>query len=424
MEKKLDNALTGKDSTIFTALTPETAHQEAMSASLRREKGMPLSAIDGSLVVIKGNIEIEGLACHVGSQSLQIDVAKQDAPLVKQLRNAGAVILGHANMSEFAFSGLGINPHFGTPPNPLSKVEELVPGGSSSGCASAVSLGLADMAIGSDTSGSVRVPAAFQGLVGFRPSRGRYDGRGVFPLAPSLDVPGTIARTVGDIIELDSVLSKQEYSSQVELSEKTFVVPCLNKAISLDEEVSSEFERSIEHFKRSGLNVIHRPVKTLLKVIKLFEKYGTLVSYEAQKTILSRINLEDDPIDSHVYFRLKSALGMSDKDGSFLQKYKTELEKEIGDELKDALLLLPTTPNLPPTVKSVHNQLRFSEANARTLYYTMLSAFLNLPSIALPTIPKTLGASLSVSGKQNSDSAVLAVAKGLETLLTAREKIS
>ena len=192
---------------IFITLTPERARQEAAASTQRWREGAPLSPLDGIPVCWKDLFDIAGTRTTAGSATrLDAPLATHDAGMVARLTQAGMVTIGKTNLSEFAFSGLGINPTFTTPALLATDGEEHVPGGSSSGAARAVAQGVACIAIGTDTAGSVRIPAAFSGVIGFRASRHRYDASGVFPLAASLDTLGPLCRSVRDAYALDVIL--------------------------------------------------------------------------------------------------------------------------------------------------------------------------------------------------------------------------
>lgn len=399
---------------VFTSLTVTSAREEAKRALDRLNAGALLGPLDGCLVAIKANIDLAKLENTAGSVAFSPVPANRDAELVTRLRGAGAIILGHTNMSEFAFSGLGMNPHFGTPTNPLSADAPLVPGGSSSGSASAVSLGIADMAIGTDTSGSIRVPAAFQGLVGYRPSMGRYSSDGVFPLAVSLDTPGSISKTVAQIIALDGVLAENPIPNKVDISEMFFVAPTYSFLKEADVFIQSWFENTISYLGAMGARIERRDLAVLRKTQELFAIHGTLVAIEAREVIPHYVDPNNDEIDIRVRKRLAASSFISADDIRTLYDSKKVFEEEIEKELGEAVLLIPTTPNEPPTLAETADNDDFSIINARTLSYTMLGAYLNMPTVALPVDRVTPGASLSIACIHGADDKVLAVAQEIE----------
>src|SRR6202043_1431542 len=183
----------------------EAARAAADAADARAARGASRGPFDGIIVSIKDLFDVAGEPTRAGSKVLAEEAApaKADATIVQRLRAAGAVIIAKTNMTEFAFSGIGANPHFGTPGNPRDRSR--VPGGSSAGAPISVADGMCDIAIGTDTGGSVRIPASLCGLVGFKPSRQRVPTDGAFPLSATLDSVGPIGRGVADCAAADAV---------------------------------------------------------------------------------------------------------------------------------------------------------------------------------------------------------------------------
>src|SRR4051812_31744420 len=185
----------------------DAARASADAADVRAKQGKPLGPLDGVIVTIKDLFDVAGEVTRAGSRVLADEghVAKVDAPVLARLRAAGAVIVAKTNMSEFAFSGVGANPHFGTPGNPFDRTR--VPGGSTSGGAVAVADGMCQIAIGTDTGGSTRIPAALCGLVGWKPSKQRVPTDGAFPLSFTLDSVGPLAKSVAECALTDAVMA-------------------------------------------------------------------------------------------------------------------------------------------------------------------------------------------------------------------------
>src|SRR5438477_584876 len=187
----------------------DAARAAADAADARAKAGISLGSLDGTIVSIKDLFDVAGEPTRAGSKILaNAAPAKADAPIVRRLRAAGAVIIAKTNMTEFAFSGVGMNPHYGTPGNPADRAR--VPGGSSSGAAVAAADHMCEIAIGTDTGGSTRIPAALCGIVGFKPSQWRVPTEGAFPLSYMLDSIGPLARTVADCARADAVMAGDE----------------------------------------------------------------------------------------------------------------------------------------------------------------------------------------------------------------------
>lgn len=228
VEETLDAVGGEDDQAIFVELTAARAMSEAEAAAKRIGEGRSCGVLDGIPVARKDLFDLEGMATTAGSTVLANDKpASRDADVVTALKQAGMICIGRTNMSEFAFSGLGINPHYGTPRNPASTDGHRLPGGSSSGAGVAVAAGLVPVAIGTDTGGSVRIPAAFNGVVGYKASRGRYSMRGVYPLAKSLDSLGPLTHTVQDAVWVDAAMRGKAAAdlTRAPLSGLSLVVP-------------------------------------------------------------------------------------------------------------------------------------------------------------------------------------------------------
>src|SRR3954462_13612488 len=192
----------------------DAARAAADAADARAGAGISLGSMDGAIVSIKDLFDVAGEPTRAGSRILaDAPPAKTDAPIVRRLRAAGAVIVAKTNMTEFAFSGVGMNPHYGTPGNPADRAR--VPGGSSSGAAVAAADQMCDIAIGTDTGGSTRIPAALCGIVGFKPSQWRVPTEGAFPLSFTLDSIGPLARSVEACAKADAVMAAEDYAPLV-----------------------------------------------------------------------------------------------------------------------------------------------------------------------------------------------------------------
>ena len=206
----LDRIERDRDNPSFILVTRKRALEEAEASRKRHREGRAAGPLDGVPIAWKDLVDMAGERTTAGSALYADSPPKErDAPIVANLAAAGMVALGKTNLSEFAFSALGLNPHFGTPRNPRDPATPRIAGGSSSGAAVAVAGGLAPCAIGSDTGGSIRAPASFCGIVGFKTSEGRIDKQGVFPLSRTLDTIGPMAHTVEDCVLIDMALRGQ-----------------------------------------------------------------------------------------------------------------------------------------------------------------------------------------------------------------------
>src|SRR5699024_882815 len=232
---------------VYTRFFEQTAHAEAQAVDIQRDAGVPTGPLAGLPVAVKDLFDVAGQVARSGSRLLADQPpATEDAAAVRRLRQAGSVIVGHANMTEFAYSGLGLNPHYGTPPNPLD--EARIPGGSSSGSAVAVARGMAAAGLATDTGGSVRIPAAFCGLVGFKPTQSRIPNAGMFPLSTTLDSIGPIAPSVDCCARMDAVLSGQSPTpiQPTQMRELRLMLPDRYVLDDMDAMVSDAFDRALQ----------------------------------------------------------------------------------------------------------------------------------------------------------------------------------
>lgn len=398
---------------VFTDVPGDRLRADADAADARRENRARLSPLDGQFLAVKANIDVQGLSSHAGSRLFRPEPAPRDAPIVARLRRAGLVVIGHANMSEFAFSGLGTNPHFGTPPNALNHT--VVPGGSSSGSATAVATGMADLALGTDTSGSVRIPAACQGIVGFRPSIGRYDDTGVFPLATTLDTLGPLARQVQPIQTLDQILVGDHAPGQ----------PC-TRIICFDNRMLAGFSAEICAMYRAAVNQLAatemdlelRSIRSFAQIDALFQRHGTLVGAEAYRLLQKVVPTDHPDLDPRVAERLAHSAAIDDGDIQKLLAARQVAIREFAAELDGAMLLYPTLMSVPPSLHVVTRDAgNFAQENARILSLPMKAAFLNAPTISLPVGSGAPGYSVSLTAPTGNDRHVLATVARLETVL-------
>ena len=404
---------------VFTAITLKRALAAAQAAEMRRKNGKPLGALDGIPVTWKDLFDQAGETTRAGSLTTATDSPKtQDAIAVALLESAGAVSLGRTNLTEFAFSGLGLNPHNGTPPNVWSQHEALAPGGSSCGAAVSVAAGLAAYAMGTDTSGSIHIPAALNGLAGFKPTSARLSRIGVWALSPTLDSIGPLAHTVADIctvMQAFAVDANSHSSGSIRA-----IVPQGLFGEDAEPQILQAFERSIDQLKNAGVEIARKPLESLKRLETLFDDYGTLVGIEAW--LLHQSALAQAPImDERVAKRLQSNAAYPPQNLAHLLAWRARLQQELATDLQGALLLMPTTAiDAPPLARLAQDQSYFFECNKKILRNTMAGSFLDMPSLTLPTGLNAHGlpAALMVSATSGRDETVLAAGKLFAQILT------
>ncbi|UEX77659.1 amidase family protein [Spiribacter halobius] len=410
---------------VFLELCEERADREARASAGRHRRGRPLGLLDGIPVAWKDLFDMAGLRTTAGSRlRLDSEPAREDAEAVQRLAAAGTVSVGKTNLSELAFSGLGLNPHFGTPANPWSTEQTRIPGGSSSGAAVAVATGAVPFAIGTDTSGSVRVPAAFTGLVGFKPTAGRYPQGGVYPLSRTLDRVGPLAPSVRDAFLLDQALRGRRPSSPATpaLRGVRVVVPEDPVVDDADAEVRAVFTRAVEALREGGARISRMEMPSLQQARAAMRQYGSITAAEAyafHRHALERTGRA--VMDPLVVMRLYEGRNMSAADLATLHCVAGEAQRSLRHELAGALLLIPTVPCLAPLATPIAEDLdRAHRANRRVLANTVLGSFLDLPGVAIPcglNAEHRLPVSCLLCGASGEDARVLATALAIEDAL-------
>ena len=394
---------------VVAALTPERALVAARESAARYAAGRPRGPLDGVPVLVKDLLDLRGTVTGAGSAVLARlrSPAREDAAAVRNLERAGAVIVGKSQLNELAFSGLGLNPHFGTPPNALDP--ERVPGGSSSGSAVAVARGRVPLAVGTDTGGSVRIPAAFNGLVGFKPSWGRIPTRGVTPLAVSLDTVGPLARSVEDAWSLFLGLAGEPPPPLPAAPARPRLLVPADLLTRARPEVAEPFERALARLEAAGARLERRPLPGLAEVYALYRRYGALAAHEAFAYWRDLIAEHGAEMDPRVVRRV---LAVAERPGVHHAQLRRERARRVpafwgGLRGTDALVL-PTAPVPPPLLAEVEaSEEAFFRANDRVLAYTMLFNFYGGPAVSLPLAP---GVGLMLAAAPGRDPALFALA--------------
>ncbi|NMT64456.1 amidase [Marinobacter orientalis] len=402
---------------VYTRRFDKAARAEADATDRLRHAVVPAGQLAGLPIALKALFDVAGEVTHAGSRGWQAP-AQSDAVIVSRLRREGAVIIGHTNMTEFAYSGVGLNPHFGTPDNPLAPGR--IPGGSSSGSAVAVARGMAAGAIGTDTGGSVRIPAAFCGLVGFKPSQSRVPRDGTYPLSDSLDSIGPIARTVDCCARLDAVLSGRRYQPlrPVSLKGRRFVVPTDYMLDGLDDTVARAFSRSLDILRDEGANVVEAPAPVLAAIPQLMEGGGFTA---AESYFVHRQSLVDhgDLYDPRVRSRIERGAAITAADYLELCRRRQQLKLDADEWLQDYDgLLAPTVPVVPPRIEELAADEDYARLNLLILRNPTVANMLDLCSITLPDHrPGDLPVGLMLTGRNGADDALLRLAQAIERVL-------
>jgi aspartyl-tRNA(Asn)/glutamyl-tRNA(Gln) amidotransferase subunit A len=410
----------------FIAVTRERALKEAGASRKRCREGRPAGPLDGVPIAWKDLVDMAGERTTAGSALFAESPPKhEDAPIVANLSAAGLVALGKTNLSEFAFSALGLNPHFGTPRNPRDPATPRIAGGSSAGAAVAVAAGLAPCAIGSDTGGSIRAPASFCGIVGFKTSEGRIDKRGVFPLSRTLDTIGPMARTVEDCVLIDMALRGQPATRvrPLDLRGVEFIVPDKTGIDDVDAAVATNFEAVMKRLATAGAKVKSRPVPSIGAMRALVAQHGSLVGIEAYAEHRAVFDSADaERMDRRVVKRAMLGRAATGHDVINLQRGRERLIAALADELKGALLVLPSTPMTAPPINAIEGDDElFRVTNLRAIHYTFLGNLFRMCGLALPSGTDAAGLPTGVQflAPSHEDDRLLSIGLSIESALSS-----
>jgi aspartyl-tRNA(Asn)/glutamyl-tRNA(Gln) amidotransferase subunit A len=409
----------GEGGRTFLSLYEEAARAAADAADRRAREGHPLGPLDSVIVSIKDLFDVAGEPTRAGSRTLaDAQPAASDAPVVRRLREAGAVIIGKTNMSEFAFTGVGTNPHYGTPGNPADRVR--VPGGSSSGAAVAVADDMCEIAIGTDTGGSTRIPAALCGVVGYKPTKSRVPTEGAFPLSYTLDSVGPVAKTVDDCAKADAILAGELpwRLEPVALQGLRFDVPQGLPLRQLDEQVAGAFETATAALGRAGVRLsdAHFP---LFDDMKRVNSVATIATVEAYRIHRERLAEQGANYDPRVRERIEMGAAVSEADYALMLEERNRLVNAMDSALAEVdALVLPTTPIVAPTLEEVSSLDGFRESNRLLLRNTAIANFFDLCAISLPIVGGgELPVGLMLVARRGHDRRLFATAASVERLL-------
>lgn len=406
------------DDAIFTRLYLNEARRAADEADERHRTSSLLGPLDGAVVTIKDLFDVAGEATTAGSTMLrQAPPAMSDAVVVDRLRRAGAVIFGKTNMTEFAYSGVGINPHWGTPGNALSP--DRIPGGSSSGAGVSVALGIADIAIGSDTGGSVRVPASLNGVVGFKPTAARIPTTGAFPLSYSLDSIGPIADSVQSCMDADAVMAGQIYRSAAGRPIAGSRVAVLSAFLEeVEPQVELAFDASLRALESAGASLctadFHGPISEMREILAA----APIVPVEAAQIHAHRLKAWSADFDPSVLRKIKRGFDISGPDYLHAIRRRHALIFAMDAQFGSYdYLVAPTTSMVAPLLSDVASSTSFDDVNAMLLRNTGFANFFDLCAISIPMPIHPMPAGIMLIGRRYHDHDLLCAARELERLL-------
>lgn len=414
----------GEGARAFIEVDRDGALRAACAMDRLRSVNAAPSRFAGIPISIKDLFDIRGQVTRAGSTVLaDAAPAKADAPAIERLRRMGFVLVGRTNMTEFAYSGLGLNPHYGTPTNGWDRATRRIPGGSSSGAAISVLDGMAHGALGTDTGGSCRIPAAFTGLVGFKPTASRVPLDGAVPLSKSLDSIGPIARSAECCAVMDAILAGESVRP---LERRTprglrFLVPTNIVFDDIDDVVSRAFEDVLTHLSDAGATIDHAAMPELDDIAAINAKGGFTApeSFALHRSLLAR---NRDDYDPRVSVRIARGEQVSAADYIDATALRAALIEKARARLSgyDAMIM-PTVPIVAPRIVDLDDDAVFTRINLLALRNSTLVNMIDGCAISLPIHrPGDAPVGLMIAGPANTDRRILEIAHGLEQLLAGR----
>lgn len=405
---------------VFTQRYGDAALAAARHADASQRAGVALPALAGLPVTVKDLYDVAGETTMAGSVVCEGEpAATSDAVAVARLRAAGAAILGKTNMTEFAFSGVGINPHHGTPRNPADAAVARIPGGSSSGAAVSVALGLAVAGLGSDTGGSIRIPAALCGLVGFKSTQSRVPRTGAFELARSLDTVCAMTRSVADCLLVDAAIADTPLAVRRRpLQGMRFAVPRTLMFDGIEPAVAQAFDRALGMLSAAGAIVVDVPLAELAEIAQI-NAPGGFSPVEASAVHRARIGAQRARFDPRVAARVDLGMSVSAADYIVMQDRRRDWITRVEGAIEgfDALLC-PTVPIVAPAIDALATDEAFFKANGLLLRNTFAINFLDGCAFSLPCQREgELPVGLMLSSVRGDDARLAAVALAVEVAL-------
>jgi len=413
----------GEGSRAFLKVHADQARAAADLHDTMRRSGAPASPFAGIPVSIKDLFDMAGDVTTAGSRVLRdASPATRDAPAVSRLRAAGFIPIGRTNMTEFAFSGLGINPHFGTPANAYDRANVRIPGGSSSGAAVSVTDGMAVAALGTDTGGSCRIPAALCGLVGFKPTANRVPLDGAVPLSTSLDSIGPIATSVACCAVLDAVLAGEEVRPlrDFPLNGLRLAVPQTLVFDGIDSDVGRAFTVARTALSEAGAKIVDIPLRELSELAQINRKggFGAAEAYASHRPLIEAKAALYDP---RVLSRILRGREQDAADYIDLMRARADFIRRVRAAVApfDALLL-PTVPIVAPRIADLDDEIAYRDVNLLLLRNPTIANFLDACAISLPCHqPGEAPVGLMLIGHNGGDQRLFDIAAAVEGLLTA-----
>ncbi len=411
----------GEGARVFLSTDAEGAIATADFMDSRRRAGRAPSPYAGIPISLKDLFDVAGEVTAAGSTILRdSEPAIVDATCVARLRAVGFVFLGRTNMTEFAYSGVGVNPHYGTPKSVWDRAHGRIPGGSSSGAAVSVADGMAYMGLGTDTGGSCRVPAAFNGITGYKSSTGRVPREGVFPLSNTLDTVGPLANSVQCCSTIDAMMAGDRTADIAARDPATLRFGILQHVAmdAMDPEVATAFDASIKALGKAGVVFSEVPFPDLTELPKL-NASGGIAAAEAMEVHADMLERHGDEYHHMVRIRIRSGLDVTGPDLIGIHRRRKDMLAKFTS-LCSGLdgFILPTVPILPPLISEMEKDERYGPLNFLCLRNTFLGNFLDTCAISIPmTARGEAPAGIMIMRQHGQDTELFNAAAGVETIL-------
>ncbi len=424
-EQALDriNDPTGEGSRTFLKVHDAAALAAADASDKLRESGVIPSPLSGIPISLKDLFDEQGQQTRAGSKSLEdVPPAAKDSIVTARLRASGAVLVGRTNLTEFAYSGLGLNTHYGTPRNPWDRETERIPGGSSSGAGVSVADGMCSVAIGTDTGGSVRIPSALNGVTGFKTTTGRIPLNGVYPLSSTLDSVGPLAPTVSCCIVTDAILndSAPVIPTALPIENLRFGIPQHYVLNDLDKHVSGTFEDTIRKLERAGAS-IKEVGSPMYDEIPDAMPNGGILGAEAFAHHRQRMDKEKDRYDPRVWVRIRRGENLSAADLIDCHRRRADIQQRAAEAgLPYDALLMPTCATVAPAIAPLDaDEDAYGATNILMLRNTTVGNFLDTCALSLPChVPETGPVGLMIMSASGHDGWLVRIGLAVEKILS------
>jgi aspartyl-tRNA(Asn)/glutamyl-tRNA(Gln) amidotransferase subunit A len=413
----------GEGTRVFLKVAADTARATADFTDTMRKHGAAAGPYAGIPVSVKDLFDVAGEVTTAASVVMRDAApAKQDAIAVARLRAAGLILIGRTNMPEFAFSGLGLNPHFDTPRNPWDRASQRIPGGSSSGAAVSVTDGMAFGALGTDTGGSCRIPAAMCGIVGFKPTARRVPKAGAYPLSATLDSIGPLASSVNCCAILDAILANEAHFRPpvVSVAGLRLAVPRSYVLDGLSPEVATAFERTLRLVTQAEASV-QEIAFAELKELPDINRLGGLVAPEAYALHRARIASSAALYDPRILNRIVRGSEQSAADYIDVWQRRAEFIERVTAVIApyDAVLM-PTVPIVAPRIEDLRADDVYVRTNALVLRNSGVVNFIDGCAVSVPCHePGSAPVGLTLFASGGSDRRLLSVAAAVAGVLAA-----